>query len=372
MEGNKNKKIVFFIPSLRGGGAERVMVNMANKLSDWDYIIDFIIAQKEGDYFSDIKEEVNIVNLKASRILFSLFPLIKYLKRSRPQVLIASMEHVVIISVLAKILSFSKTKIIARVANTLSFSLQGTKWYKRWIRKYGAMIFYRFVDEIVANSKGSADDLSRTLKISREKIKVIYNPTDIFNIDNKLKEVVTHPWLKEKDFPVIISVGRLHSQKDFSSLIESFVQINKSAKLIILGEGEERSNLEKLIRELELSERVFMPGFVSNPYAYISRADVFVLSSRWEGLPNVLIEAMACGVPVASTNCPSGPSEILEDGKYGELVPVGDPEKLAEKIEYLLNLSEEKREEITSRARKSVEEKFSIDKMVKEYEKLIN
>jgi glycosyltransferase involved in cell wall biosynthesis len=377
----KKEKISFFIPSLRGGGAERVFVNLANEFSKRGFNVDLVLAQKEGQYLSDVSEKVNVVDLKSKRVLFSLLPLIKYLKKEKPKVVISSMEHCNIIAILASKLSFSKTKTVARVANTLSLSLKGTKWHKRWIRKYGAMFFYRFADKIVLNSKGSADDLVKTLKIDLKRINIINNPLAINDIKEKAKERNSHKWIKEKKLPIVLAVGRLNKQKDFPTLIKAFSELKREAKLIILGEGEERISLEKLIKELNLEDSVDMPGFVRNPYAYMSNANVYVLSSKWEGSPNTMIEAMACGVPVVSTDCPSGPSEILDpvksindhgtrDGKYGELVPVGDAKKLAEKIDCVLSLSEEERRKIGEKARKSVEERFSVEKMVDKYEKL--
>ena len=365
---SENKKISLFIPSLRGGGAERMMVNLANEFSRRGIATDLVLAQKEGEYFSEVKEGVNIVDLGSKRILFSLFPLFFYLRKARPDVLIASMEHVAIISILAKFLSFSKTKIIVRVANTLSFSLQGTKWYKRPIRKYGAFVFYRLANQIVTNSEGSAQNLSKTLSIKRERIKVIHNPAVTERMFESAKEAMGHPWLKDKEEPVIISAGRMHKQKDFETLIKAFASRRRKEplKLIILGEGEERPKLQALAEELGVLKSINMPGFMENPYAYISRADLFVLPSRWEGLPSALIEAMAFGLPVVSTDCPSGPREILKDGKYGELVPVGDHKAMADAIAKVLRERPD-----TKEAGEYVKKNFSAQTIAGQYLELI-
>jgi glycosyltransferase involved in cell wall biosynthesis len=380
MENKKNKKIAFFIPSLRGGGAERMMCHLAESFAKQkETEVHLIVAENQGVY--DLPQNVSLFCFNVKKLKYSLFPLIRYLKKEEPEVLISTLDHVNIISVFAKVLSFSNVKIIVRVASTLSFSLQGTKWHKRWIRKYGAMIFYRFADTIVANSKGSADDLAKTLKISRDKINVIYNPTVTSDIAIKVQEPVNHNWINDKDIFLFLGTGRLTKAKDFKTLINALAKTKeilrqiqndniKDIKLIILGEGEERKHLEELIKELGMENDIDMPGFVNNPYAYMAKADLFVLSSKWEGLPNVLIEAMACGTPVISTDCPSGPSEILENGKYGELFSVGDSKALAEKINYVLTLPEEKKKRIIEKARKSVEERFSVEKIVGEYEKL--
>jgi glycosyltransferase involved in cell wall biosynthesis len=167
-----------------------------------------------------------------------------------------------------------------------------------------------------------------------EKIKVIYNPVITPELFAKAEEPLDHPWFRPGEPPVVLGVGRLTQAKDFPTLIRAFALVRKErpARLMILGEGEERPKLEALVRELGLEEDVALPGFVGNPYKYIARAGVFVLSSAWEGLPTTLVEALALGTPVVSTNCKSGPEEILEEGRWGRLVPVGNIEELAKAI----------------------------------------
>ena len=197
-----------------------------------------------------------------------------------------------------------------------------------WLMK----IFYPRADGVVAVSKGVADDLAVVIGLPRERITVIYNPVVTPELLQKAQEPIDHPWFHPGEPPVILGVGRLTKQKDFPTLIQAFALVRKErpARLIILGEGEDRYELEELIRKLGIASDVDMPGFVDNPYKYMAYSTVFVLSSAWEGLPTVLIEAMACGCPVVSTNCHSGPAEILENGKYGKLVAVGDAAGLAE------------------------------------------
>jgi len=193
---------------------------------------------------------------------------------------------------------------------------------------------YPLSDEIIANSQGVADDLAKVINLPRERINVVYNPTISPNLFKKAKRDLHHPWFDCDEPSVILGAGRLEPQKDFSTLIDAFWNIKRrqNARLMILGEGSRRSKLEEQITKMNLEDEVSLPGFTDNPYKYMRNASVFVLSSSHEGLPNVLIEAMACGCPVVSTNCPSGPSEILDDGKYGPLIPVGDPDRLAEAI----------------------------------------
>jgi glycosyltransferase involved in cell wall biosynthesis len=198
--------------------------------------------------------------------------------------------------------------------------------------------FYPWANSIVAVSKGVADDLAQTAGLPRERIQVIYNPVVTPELREKAQTPLDHPWFKPGQPPVLLAVGRMSPQKDFPTLIRAFARVRQTrpAKLLILGEGKERPGLETLVRQLGLGQDVSLPGFVTNPYPYMARTSLFVLSSRWEGLPGVLIEALYCGAPIIATDCPSGPTEILADGRYGQLVPVGDVTALARAIETTL------------------------------------
>jgi len=195
-------------------------------------------------------------------------------------------------------------------------------------------LFFRFADTVVAVSHGASNDLIQSRIATTEQVRVIYDPVITHDILQKARESIDHSWFRQKKIPIILGVGRLTELKDYPTLIKAFagVRVKLPARLVILGEGEDRPRLESLVRNLELEKEVAMPGFVDNPFAYMARASVFVLSSLLEGLPNVLIQAMAVGTPVVSTNCPNGPREILGDGKYGILVPVGDVERLSQAI----------------------------------------
>jgi len=317
-----------------------MIVHLANEFVNKGAHVELILAHKEGEYFQEVRKEVRIIDFAKSRVLWTLLPFARYLRKNRPDVLISTLDHANIIAVFANLLAAKPTKVIVRIANTLSVSLQGTRLHKRLLRRYGAALFYRFADRIVTNSNGSADDLAHTLHLDRSQIRVIYNPTVTPNIERKSEEPVVHPWLQDKTFPVVLAVGRLHVQKDYPTLLRAIALINEKqpVRLIVLGEElgggiTEKEKLAALARDLSIADMVDFHGFATNPYAYMAKADVYVLSSRWEGLPNTLIEAMAVGTPVVSTDCPSGPSEILEDGKYGTLVPVGDYEALAQAIQ---------------------------------------
>ena len=198
--------------------------------------------------------------------------------------------------------------------------------------------FYPWADGIVAVSRGAADDLVRAAGLAPDRIEVVHNPIVTPELREMAAAPLDHPWFRPGQAPVVLSVGRFSPQKDFGTLIRAFSRVLREcrARLLILGDGPERAGLEALVADLNLGGAVELPGWVQNPYPYMVRADAYVLSSRWEGLPSVLIEALYCSVPVIATDCPSGPREILDGGKHGLLVPVGDEDALAEGIESAL------------------------------------
>jgi glycosyltransferase involved in cell wall biosynthesis len=234
-------------------------------------------------------------------------------------------------ALLARRLAGGRSKLVVAEHNTMSRASSQSVSRKEGTMPLFARLLYPYADGVITVSKGVADDLVRMTGIDSEKVKVIYNPVVREDMFARAREAVAHPWVQDSSVPLIVAVGRLNRQKDFMTLIRAFAELHrhKSARLLILGEGEERSALESLVKELGLESCVSLPGFVSNPYAYLARARLFVLSSQWEGLPTVLIEAISLGVPVVSTDCESGPREILDHGKYGHLVAVGDSAALA-------------------------------------------
>lgn len=331
---DKARCIALFVPSLRGGGAERVMINLAIAFSERGLGVDLVLLRAEGPYLKEVPLDVRIVELNASRLLTGFVPLVRYLRREKPDVMLTAMKHVNVSALLASIVSCSGVPVVVSEHSTASVSLDLTPSIKSAVLRMLMKVLYPYALHIVAVSKGVANDLSRLLGIEGSRISVITNPIVSEKIFSLSRYPVSHPWLQEKSTPIILSVGRLTLAKDFKTLLYAFSKARKKKpiRLIILGEGELRGSLESLIKELDLTEDVALPGFTGNPFAYMSHSDVFVLSSRWEGFGNVLVEAMACGVPVISTDCPSGPSEILEGGKWGKLVPVGDADALSRAI----------------------------------------
>ena len=325
--------ISIFLPSLRGGGAERVMLFLARGFAEKGYAVDLVLAKREGPYLSQVAKNVNVVDLMAGRVLASLPALVRYLRRAQPIAILSAMEHANIVALWAQKLAGVQARIVVSTHNTLSIGMKNSNVRNRLLL-YAARWCYGWANGVVAVSRGVADDLSNTIGLPREMIHVIYNPVVVPELFELAREPVDHTWFHEGELPVVISVGRLTAQKDYSTLLRavSLIIRTRSIRLVILGEGEERDRLETMVQDMGLEDVVSLSGFANNPYAYVSKANVFVMSSAWEGFGNVLVEAMAVGTPVVSTDCPSGPAEILENGKYGRLVPVGNAEALAEEI----------------------------------------
>ena len=366
IDGN-SERIALFLPLLVGGGAERVMINLARGLTEKGRKVDLVLGRKEGPLLELVPAEVRIINLGAERTLFSLPALVRYLRLEKPRTLLSALNHGNIICLLSKYIAASSTRSIITLHNTLSEKIKISKpTIKQNFIILAMKILYPLANDIVAVSNGVADDYTSIIKNIKKKIKIIYNPVIDINLYNKSYEKLDHPWFNTKKYKVIISVGRLTAEKDFSTLISAFSIVTKniSAKLVIFGQGHLRFDLEKQVKDLGLHSEVSLPGFVSNPYKYMAKASVFVLSSKTEGLPTALIEALALGTPIISTNCRSGPSEILDNGKFGKLVPVGDVNALAQAI--ITALRQEK-----PKVDRNAWQRFEFDWAVNAYLKII-
>lgn len=326
--------VALFVPSLRAGGAERVAINLAAGFAALGQPTDMVAVSAQGEFAEQIPQGVRLIDLKASRVLLSLPGLVAYLRRERPTALIAFMDHAAIIALCARRLSGSSTRIICTVHSTLTQATGPSPTLRNRILPALLGSFYPSADAVVAVSHGVARDLSEVTGFPLKKISVIYNPVIDPTPSGAVDHRPSHPWLADGGSPVVLGVGRLTKAKDFGSLIRAFalVRQQRPARLLILGEGEERPVLEALVQTLGLGSDVALPGFVTGATASMARAAVFVLSSAWEGLPTVLIEALAAGAPVVATDCPSGPREILRGGELGRLVPPGNVEALAEGI----------------------------------------
>ena len=319
---------------MQGGGAQRAMLKVAGGLADAGHSVDLVLARAEGPFMSEIPAGVSVVDLKARRVAMALPALVRYLRRERPAAMLSALDYVNLIALWARKFAGGSTRLVVSERNTLSVSTGTSRSRRQRLVPALSKRYYRWADSVVAVSQGVADDLTKTLGLADDLVRVIYNPVITPEMLLKSQEPLQHDWFAPNQPPVVVGAGRLGPQKDFSTLIRAFATVREKrpARLIILGEGPDRNDLEVLVRELGLEDDVLLPGFSSNPYPYMRNADLFVLSSRYEGLPGVLIEALACGAKVVSTDCPSGPREVLADGAYGRLVPVGDSSAMAEAI----------------------------------------
>lgn len=325
------KSISLFLPSMAGGGAERVMTYLANGIADRGHHVDMVLIEKQGPYLADLSPNVHVTDLGARGVRSAIVPLARYLRSRKPDVLIPALDHVNAGALLAKRLACAATPVIPTVHISYSRAVADWRGLRHAIIKAAVRRTYRWANAIVAVSNGVAEDMVKTVGVPRHLIRVIYNPVITPQMRALAQAPLDHPWFVPEAPPVIVAMGRLTAQKDFPMLLRAAARLRQQMdfRLMILGEGEERGRLEQMVQDLSLTREVSLPGFVDNPFAYVARASLFVMSSAWEGLPLVLIEALAVGTPVVSTDCPSGPMEILDGGKHGRLVPVGDADALA-------------------------------------------
>lgn len=326
------KHIGIFMSFSGDGGVEKMIANLCQGLLDAGIRVDLVLARAKGRHLSSIPHGVRLFKLGANHTFSALPGLVSYLQREKPSSLLAAKDRAIKVAVMARWLARSKVPLVGRLGTTVSTALEDKHAMRRALWYAGMRLFYSRTDGIVAVSQGVADDLRKITGLPESRIKVIRNPVITPAIFELAKKETAHDWLSDPDTPVIIGMGRLTTQKDFPTLLRAFAHARKSipARLIILGEGGDRKKLQDLAVELNVSEDVELPGFQKNPYAFLSRCALFVLSSRWEGSPNALTESLALGTPVVSTDCPSGPREILAEGHYGKLVPVGDYKALAQ------------------------------------------
>lgn len=322
----------FFLQDLSGGGAEKIMASLANELVRRGLRVDFVLVQAKGINLRSLSEKIQVVDLHAQNTYKCLPALTKYFVKTRPRAFLSSLDLTNLMAILARKIARVNTRLVIRIE--ILVSAQKRSFIKKRLEKFFLTTIYPWADEIVAISKKVAEDIIQYARLSPSKIHVINNPVVTADLLLNAKEDSRHDWLKEGQPPVILGAGRLTEQKDFHTLLDAFTILRKKmdARLIILGEGEQRAELETVIRRAGIEEDVDLHGYVENPYAFMRQSKVFVLSSKWEGSPSVVIAAMACGCPVVSTDCPGGVREILADGAYGDLVPVGDAAALAEAI----------------------------------------
>jgi glycosyltransferase involved in cell wall biosynthesis len=392
--GHRAGHLALFIRSLgsRGAGAERIWLHLGEAFAARGHRVDLVLGRRTGHLADAVPPGVRVVDLavrstlpligaalrdpRSARslapalvalpppwILAAVPALAAYLERERPDALLSALSY----SNLAALWARERADVPVRVAvsehNTLSVRAAHAR-RRRWrVLPLLESRWYPRADAILAVSTGVADDLARTAGLPRERIVVTYNPVVSDAIRVAAREPVAHAWLAPGAAPVVLGVGKLAPQKGFDTLLRAFARVRaqRPARLAILGEGPQRRALEQLAGELGIAADVALPGFVANPFAWMARSAVFALSSRWEGLPGALIEALACGCAVVSTDCPSGPAEILEGGRLGPLVPVEDDEALGAAIARALS------DPSDPAPRRARAEDFSLDRVAPRY-----
>lgn len=329
---HSEKRVAIFVSYSGQGGVERVVNLLSRGFLERGVQVDLLTPRITGEHMKDIPPGVNVIRFKTRHTYSALLPLARYMRHERPDAVLAVKHRAIVTAVLAGIVSRFKGRIIGNIHTTVSAGLAYSNFIKRFTYLNEMRCFYRLAHAIIGVSLGVADDIKDITGLDSEKVTAILNPVLTPEIFEQSKHPVEHPWFSNEEVPILLGIGRLTKQKDFHTLVNAFAEVRKTrpCRLVILGDGADLHSLRSLAREKGVQDDVDFPGFQKNPYAYLSKASLFVLSSRWEGFGMVLVEAMALGTPVVSTDCPNGPREILKDGHYGPLVPVEDPDALAE------------------------------------------
>jgi len=366
-------KIAFFIPSLEEGGAEHNLIKILSNLDKEKYEILLVLGKKKGSLLLRIPKEIPVIALNIYCFPFLFLKLISFLKKEKLDILVSTFPRFNIINILAKEFSKTKTKIVI-IEQTIVSELENSaknfinRAIARFILPFLIKLIYPRADSIISVSGGVAKDLLKFISDS-SKLQVIYNPVIEERIYYLSEEPIKHSWFQKAGLPIIISAGRLIKTKDYPTLLLAFSWVFKKipSRLVILGEGKERKNLERLSIKLGISENVAFLGFQENPYKYLKKSSLFTLSSLREGFSNVIVEAMACGLPIVSTNC-QGPVELLEKGKNGILIEKGDEKALAKAIIMLLN-NFSLRNKLSEEGKRRAKD-FTVEKSINQYDKV--
>ncbi|RMD71759.1 MAG: glycosyltransferase [Gammaproteobacteria bacterium] len=326
----EKKRIAVLVASLAKGGIGKMRVRLASAFAQRGYRVDMLLADLESPYLERLDPQVRVIPLPTTHPIAGVLPLARHLRRERPDVLLTQRIRVHTLAMRAMGLAKPPTRVFVTLNTHLSRQLEslspekGRRQLRRLRRHYPRS------DGIFAVSRGVAEDGARLLGMPPSAIRVLPNPTVAPEVFALAEAPPEHPWFGGK-LPVILAMGRLEPQKDFPTLLKAFARVRKArpCRLVILGEGKLREALLAEAQELGIAEDLDLPGFAPNPYPFLAHAALFVLSSRWEGSPNALVEALALGTPCVATDCPSGPREILKNGRFGPLVAVGDDEALA-------------------------------------------
>ncbi len=313
-------------------GIGRVMCNLANAIAGQGVAVDVLVSQADSADLPLLDPAVRVIELGARRGRASVAPLADYLSREQPAVLLGNREWANRLALRARRRAGVPVRLAFRVGSPMSASLARRPWPNRLWHRWRLRRSYRAADHVIAISAGVADDIRAVIGPATSGIAVLPNPSVPADLDRQAAVAVPHPWFQRPDRPLLLAAGRLVAAKDFALLLRAFAILRRGrpARLAIIGEGPLRPAMLELATGLGIADDLYLPGFVANPAAWMAKASLFVVSSAYEGGPNVLIEALACGTPAVSTDCPHGPREILDNGRWGRLVPPGDEAALAE------------------------------------------
>jgi len=362
----KKQHIAILSISLNIGGIERQYVRLANELVKRGFEVDFLLCVKEGKFIEILDPEIKVITLANHPIpRKNLKSLASYFKNYKPDALLAGHDALNVIAIIAKMIARSATRIVTVAHNTLSISWNEEMTPKRRVFKKVLIAIWRKADVIAAVSEGAARSLSSLISVPLGRIEVPYVPIVSDEITKLANEPVDDAWIIDPNLKVVLCVGRIVKEKNLSLLVRSFARVAKLGKcrLILLGDGDDKVNIQNEVKALGVQDWVKMPGLISNPYPYMKGADVLVLSSNREGLPAVLIEGLAVGVPIVSTNCPSGADEIMENGKWGHLIPTNDEDAMVKAISEALTEKHMIRPESYSR--------FTVENSTTAYQELL-
>lgn len=326
------EKLAIFMATSGHSGVDRIAGNLIPAFAAGGYPVDLLHINGHGPYLQNPPGNVSVINLGTAHAYSSIRALAKYLKHSRPHTILSDKDRVNRVTLLAAKMARVPVRVVVRTGTTVTEDLRMRGPVSYLMHHLSMRHLYPWADAIVVPSRGAALDLAAFAEIPQEHIQVVPNPVVKPDLDLLAAAPVDHPWLVEEGPPIVLGAGELCARKDFATLLRAFAIMAHElpCRLLILGEGGQRQALLRLARELGIERKVSFPGFVSNPFAYMKKASLFVLSSVCEGFGNVLVEALSLGLPVVSTDCPSGPEEILMQGRYGRLVPVRHARALAE------------------------------------------
>ena len=334
--GMSKQHIAILLSNFGHGGVERMLVNLARGFNELGCRVDFLIRDREVPFVSSLHRQVNLIELSASSHAQLLQRLVSYLNEFQPQILMAAKIKDEELALQAKSKLGNSPDVFLRIGTNVTARLATRRRnpIKRWLINRAFRERCRKADGLIAVSQGVADDMMAITQLSSDRIHVLRNPVVTPDLAQRAAESVDHPWLQNGQPPVLIGAGGLRQQKNFLLLLQAFAKVRaqRPCRLLILGEGRQRQRLQSLARELGVDSDFELPGFIENAYAYMAKAALFVLSSNWEGSPNVVAEALAVGTPVVSTDCPSGAREILQNGRFGKLVPMNDEQALTTAI----------------------------------------